>query len=462
LNKKERPRMGFFCQQCGNESPKWMGRCPACGEWNSYVEAPRQPAQPKSHASGPANEPVELVSVSSGDAPRMPTALGEMDRVLGGGLVPGSLVLLGGDPGIGKSTLLLAVADSLARQGRPVLYLSGEESLHQVKLRAERLQVRGEKLFLLAETDLEAVLSHLDALSPSMAIIDSIQTISLDEVSGGPGSIAQVRECALRLMRWAKAKNIPVLIAGHVTKEGNLAGPKLLEHMVDVVLYLEGEPFGSYRILRGVKNRFGSTNEVGVFEMREAGLMEVRDPSMAFLAERNPTSSGSAVVTTMQGTRPLLVEVQALTNPTPYPNPRRTANGVDFNRLLLVVAVLSRRAGLRLADQDIIVNVVGGLKVEEPAADLGIALAIASSLRDIPVKEGTVAFGEVGLSGEVRSVSHGERRLAEAASLGFNRAISPPNLRTSTERFPNLSAISVGTLHEAIKEGLSDRRKASG
>ncbi len=397
---------------------------------------------------------MELAQVSSSDAPRLSSSLKELDRVLGGGIVPGSLVLLGGDPGIGKSTLLLEISGALKTGGKPILYVSGEESLQQVRIRADRLKVPGEGLYLLSEVNLEAILDNLDRLSPALVMIDSIQTLYSDDIPGGAGSVGQVRECTLRLTQWAKAKNIPVFIAGHVTKEGDIAGPKVLEHMVDVVLYLEGEAFGPYRILRSVKNRFGSTNEVGVFQMEEQGLKEVENPSMAFLAERDPQASGSTVVPTLEGTRPLLVEVQALTNPTPYPNPRRIANGVDLGRLLMISAVLSRRAGISLADQDIIVNVVGGLRISEPAADLGIALAIASSYHDAPVREGTVILGEVGLNGELRSVTQGERRLAEAASLGFGGCVYPSRMKVTKGRQPSIELLPVENLREAIKTGL--------
>ena len=446
----------FFCQQCGNETPKWQGRCPACGAWNSVVEAPASPKRKgASRAPGAgSSDPVELAGVVSSDSPRLSSSLRELDRVLGGGIVPGSLVLLGGDPGIGKSTLLLEVSGAVKPEGKSVLYISGEESLHQIRMRADRLGIRGDGLFLLSETNLDSVLSSLDRLSPGLVIIDSIQTLYTEDLNGGAGSVGQVRECTLRLMQWAKEKNTPVFIAGHVTKEGDIAGPRVLEHMVDVVLYLEGEPFGPYRILRSVKNRFGSTNEVGVFQMEEQGLREVDNPSKAFLAERDADATGSAVVPTVEGTRTLMVEIQALTNPTPYPNPRRIANGVDFNRMLMITAVLSRRAGLSLANQDIIVNVVGGLRVEEPAADLGIALAIASSYHDAPVKEGTVILGEVGLNGELRSVSYGEKRLSEAASLGFADCLCPSRMRMSEDRHPAMGLNTVDNLRAAIRAGL--------
>jgi DNA repair protein RadA/Sms len=384
---------------------------------------------------------------------RLPLPLAELNRVLGGGLVAGSLVLISGDPGIGKSTLLLQASASMAHQQSRAVYISGEETVHQVKLRAERLGLAGEGLYLMAETDLEVILSQTEPLSPRLLVIDSIQTVYLAEVEATPGSVSQVRECTLRLMQWAKSSGVPVIITGHVTKEGTIAGPRLLEHIVDAVLYLEGEPFSAYRLLRCVKNRFGSTNEVGVFEMKHSGMVEVLNPSEAFLSHRGEETVGSAVVPTLEGSRPLLVEIQALTTPTSFGLPRRTANGVDFNRLLLVTAVLTKRTGLRLGNQDIMVNVTGGLKVSEPAADLGMALAIASSTRDLGVDPHLAAVGEVGLSGELRAASQLERRLAEAARLGFKRCLIPkvgPKIAPQKD----IEIITASTLREAINKGL--------
>jgi len=400
-----------------------------------------------------SNPPQELSQVATDSSDRLPLPLGELNRVLGGGLVSGSLVLMGGEPGIGKSTLLLQVSALVAQAGGKVAYVSGEETLSQIRLRAERLGVSGERLYLLAETDLNVILSHLEQLAPSLVVIDSIQAVSLPEMDTAAGSVTQVRECTLRLMHWAKPGAVPVFVAGHVTKDGSIAGPRVLEHIVDVVLYLEGEPFSAYRVLRGVKNRFGSTNEVGVFEMKQEGLLEVDNPSKAFLSQRWDEAVGSAVVPTLEGSRPLLVEIQALTTPTAFGLPRRTANGVDFNRLLLITAVLTKRVGLKLGNQDIIVNVTGGLKVGEPAADLGIALAIASSARDVSVDPGLVAAGEVGLSGELRAVSQLDRRVAEAARLGFERCLVP---KTSAQiKAPkNIKLLTAGALREAIKLGL--------
>ena len=444
-------RIVFICQQCGKESLKWLGRCPGCQEWNSFVErAVTTTSQPISSAS----QPQELSQVVALTEDRLPIPLVEFSRVLGGGLVPGSLVLIGGDPGIGKSTLLLQVSALLAQAKGKVVYVSGEETLHQTKLRAERLGVRGEQLYLLSETNLDVILNQIEELQPCLVVVDSIQAVCLPELEAAPGSITQVRECTLRLMHWAKLGAVPVFITGHVTKDGAIAGPRVLEHIVDCVLYLEGEPFSAYRLLRSVKNRFGSTNEVGIFEMKEQGLVEVKNPSQVFLSQRLGEAVGSAVVPTLEGSRPLLVEIQALTNATSFGLPRRTANGVDFGRLLMIAAVLNRRIGLRLANQDIIVNATGGMRIGEPAADLAIALAISSSFRDEGVDPELVAVGEVGLSGELRAVSQLDRRIDEAARLGFKRCLVP-GVSARVSRVPKgIKMIPVSTLREAIKVGL--------
>ena len=450
VSSKGRAQSLFVCQECGRESAKWLGRCPDCGSWNTFLEA--APAPAGGHA--PA-VPVQVWAVPQDGEERLVLGLGEFDRVLGGGLVAGSLVLIGGDPGIGKSTLVLQVAALAARAGgRPVLYVSGEESARQVSMRARRLGLVGAGLYLLAETELEAALKAAEALSPSLLVVDSIQTVYWGGLPQPAGSVVQLRQCALKLLQWAKSTGVPVILVGHVTKEGELAGPKVLEHMVDVVLYLEGERFSSYRVLRGAKNRFGSVAEVGVFEMWGEGMVEVANPSELFLSERAQDGIGSAVVPVMEGSRPLLVEVQALTSPTVAPAPRRTANGLDYNRLVLVAAVLSRRLGLPLANQDIIASVVGGLRVQEPAADLALALAIVSSQRDRPLPADLVAVGEVGLSGELRSVPHLERRLLEAERLGFRRAVLPRSalqrgLRCRLELAP------AATLREAVRLALA-------
>jgi len=401
-------------------------------------------------------EPRPLAALGAAPFHRIKIPIHELDRVLGGGLVPGSLVLIGGDPGIGKSTLVLQTAAALASPEQPVLYVSGEESAQQIKLRADRLGIRGEQLLVLAETNLEEILLAAENVEPGLFIIDSIQTVYMEEISSAAGSVAQVRECTARLMQWAKPRQIPVLIIGHVTKEGTIAGPRVLEHMVDAVLYLEGDRYHQYRILRAVKNRFGSTDEVGVFEMADLGLREVRNPSEAFLEERAGDAAGSTVAVTVEGTRPILVEVQALTTPTSFGLPRRSANGLDTGRLQLLVAVLQKRVGLGLGTQDIFANVVGGLKVVEPAADLAVSLAVASSFKDRPIDSRTVAIGEVGLSGELRSVNQLDRRLNEARRLGFQRIVLP---RTQGERLiPNadgLEIVRAATVAEAIEAAMT-------
>jgi DNA repair protein RadA/Sms len=424
-------RTTFICQQCGAASPGYLGRCPNCGEWNSMVETleeKRAPGETKIAVNGGGTAPVPLARVESTASDRVRVPISELDRVLGGGIVPGSLVLLGGDPGIGKSTLVLQAASALATGDAPVLYVSGEESAQQIKLRADRLQVRSDNLLVLAETDLDRIIAAAEKTLPGLLIVDSIQTVVVDEITSAAGSVSQVRECTARLIQWAKPRQLPVLIVGHVTKEGTIAGPRVLEHMVDAVLYLEGDRYHQYRILRAVKNRFGSTDEVGVFEMADIGLREVRNPSEAFLEERASNAAGSTVAVTMEGSRPILVEVQALTSATAFGLPRRSANGLDTNRLQLLVAVLQKRVGLPLGTQDIYANVVGGLRIAEPAADLAVAIAVASSFKDRLVDPRTVAIGEIGLSGELRSVNQLERRLSEAARLGFKRAIVPAAL----------------------------------
>ncbi|MBM3153742.1 MAG: DNA repair protein RadA [Chloroflexi bacterium] len=453
---KPKTKSAFICQQCGKESPKWLGRCPACQEWNSLVETVVTVTARESTAwlSTEDNAPKELSGLKVERSPRLVFPMSEINRVLGGGSVLGSVALIGGDPGIGKSTLLLQVSAAVADSGDKVVYISGEESSQQLKLRSERLSILGQRLYVLPETDIDIILGRLGEMAPDLVVVDSIQTVHLEELSSAPGSIGQVRECTLRLMRWAKQSSVPVFITGHVTKEGAIAGPKVLEHIVDVVLYLEGEAFSNYRILRSVKNRFGSTNEVGVFEMGGKGLAEVPNPSEVFLASHANGAIGSVVVSTLEGSRPLLVELQALTSLATFGPPRRIATGVDFSRLLLVAAVLTRRAGVNLSNQDIITNVVGGLKVNEPAADLGIALAIASSFKDLQVLPGLVAIGEIGLSGELRNVPNLERRIAEAARLGFKLCLVPktsPKLLAVTN---GVEVIKAGTVAEALHFGL--------
>jgi DNA repair protein RadA/Sms len=403
-----------------------------------------------------ANRAQPLSAVGSAGPERIAVPIQELDRVLGGGLVPGSLVLIGGDPGIGKSTLVLQAAASLAAPGAPVLYVSGEESAQQVKLRADRLGIAGDDLLVLSETDLTELLNAADAHNPGLLIVDSIQTVFVDEISSAAGSVSQVRECTSRLMQWAKPRQTPVLIVGHVTKEGTIAGPRVLEHMVDAVLYLEGDRYHQYRILRAVKNRFGSTDEVGVFEMADAGLREVRNPSEAFLEERTGSAAGSTVAVTVEGTRPILVEVQALTTSSSFGLPRRSANGLDTSRLQLLIAVLQKRVGMSLGSQDVFANVVGGLKVVEPAADLAVALAVASSFKERPIDPRTVAVGEIGLSGELRSVNQLDRRLNEARRLGFSRVVLPPTRgKTGIVGSDGLELIRASSVAEAIEAAIS-------
>ncbi len=449
---RDRKKAVFICQECGYHSPKSLGRCPQCQQWNTMIE--REASPRTSSPAAAVGQPRELPDISTAGSPRIKTPFAELDRVLGGGIVPGSLVLLGGEPGMGKSTLLLQAAALLAKDSGPVLYASGEESEVQIKMRAQRLGLEGKGLYLSSETDLEAILEQALQVRPRLLIVDSIQAVQLTGLGMAPGSLGQVRECAQRLRPWVKERELACFMVGHVTKEGAIAGPHVLEHIVDAVLYLEGEPHSPYRLLRSVKNRFGPTYEVGIFQMGEAGMEEVADPSRAFLQERPEMAIGSAVVPTLEGSRPLLVEVQALTSPTPYGAPRRVANGVDYNRLLMVAAVLSKRLGLPLGSQDIIVNVVGGLKVSEPAADLAMALAMVSSLRDIRIAPGLVAVGEVGLSGELRSVGQIERRLAEAAQMGFKACILPGAAAKRLTATSPLTLHTAATVSEALGAAL--------
>jgi len=450
-------RTRWVCQNCGRTTPRYMGRCPGCGEWNTMVETVESSDQPKRGPSAPLrSQPRRLPEIETEGLDRYPVAMEELARVLGGGLVPGSVTLVGGDPGIGKSTLLLQASDLLAQStGHPVLYVSGEESARQIRMRADRLDITNEDLFVVTETDLEAIHHHAEEIKPHVMIIDSIQTVTCDDLSSSAGSISQVRHAATQFRGWAKSSGVAIFLVGHVTKKGSIAGPKTLEHIVDTVLYLEGERFHAYRLLRSVKNRFGATSEVGVFEMRERGLVEVPNPSEMFLAERMVNAPGSAIAVTMEGTRPLLVEIQALASHSTFGHPRRTANGVDYNRLLLISAVLSRRVGLRIFEQDVFASVVGGLQVQEPAADLAVAVAIASSVRDQPVAADMAVIGEVGLSGEVRTVSQTPSRLREAARLGFKRCLLPRSLR-GTDELPTdgMTIIPVRSVAQAVEKAL--------
>ena len=460
----------YVCQECGRVAASYMGKCPQCGSFNSMVEEVihDEPAAKSTAVRGLTGRsaPRSIGDVSSGAEDRINLPIEEFARVLGGGIVPGSIVLVGGDPGIGKSTLMLQMAMEMAAHKR-VLYVSGEESERQIKMRAVRLatvaksQNNGstkdtsadlpKNLLLVTETNLEIILNHIQEVKPELLIVDSIQTVYLSEMDSSAGSVSQVRECSSQLRELAKTSGISVFVIGHVTKEGNIAGPRVLEHIVDTVLYLEGDRFQAYRLLRSVKNRFGATSEVGVFEMREGGLAEVTNPSEAFLAERMINAAGSAVAVTMEGTRPILVEIQGLTSPTQFGNARRTANGVDFNRLLLITAVLTRRVGLKLSEQDIFVNVVGGLQIDEPAADLAVAVAIASSWRDVSVKADAVLIAEIGLAGELRMPGQMQARLREAQKLGFKTAIVPKALRKGEPYPKGIEIIEVRSLDQALQ-----------
>jgi DNA repair protein RadA/Sms len=449
-------RVRYVCQSCGATALKWTGQCQACGEWNTLVETLVDRRRPGSapRPLTPVSPPQRLTDIEADQVQRLPVAIGELARVLGGGIVPGSVVLVGGDPGIGKSTLLLQASALLAEGDGSVLYVSGEESVHQIKMRADRLGLQQPELYLVSEVSLDQIVAHIEQLHPRLVVVDSIQAIFSEELESAAGSVSQVKACASTLLRLAKASGIPIFLVGHVTKAGAIAGPRVLEHIVDAVLYLEGDRFHAHRLLRSVKNRFGSTHEVGVFEMTEEGMVEVTNPSEAFLAERLPEAAGSAIAVTMEGTRPLLIEIQALASTTSFGLPRRTANGVDFNRLLLLVAVLSKRVGLRLFDQDVFVNVIGGMRINEPAADLALALAIASSFQNAPLPSDLAAVGEVGLSGELRAVSHLSRRLNEAAKLGFSRCIVPATHRQLRQLPAGMEAIPARSLADALSVAL--------
>ncbi len=452
-----KPKIQFVCSECGSSQSKWMGKCPDCGEWNTLQEfVVRAPEKGRPAAvvggNGPVR-PVALPDIPKESMQRLTLSIDELNRVLGGGIVPGGCVLVGGEPGIGKSTILLQMAADVARNIGPVLYVSAEESAHQVGRRAARLGIKDDKLFVLSEIEVEQIVEQIETMQPALVIVDSVQAIYTAGSASASGTVSQVRDCAATLLRTGKQHNIPIFLVGHVTKDGSIAGPKILEHMVDVVLQLEGERFHAYRLLRSVKNRFGSTNEVGIFEMGEGGMVEVTNPSEMFLAERLPNASGSAIAVSLEGTRPLLVEVQALSSHTSFSQPRRTANGVDMTRLLLLSAVLTKRVGLNLSDQDIFINIVGGLHIDEPAADLAIATAIASSYRNKPVAADLAIMGEVGLSGELRSVSQLPRRLNEASKLGFLRALVPRSAlkgKADDSMPKGIEVIGVRTLWDAL------------
>ncbi|WP_080147362.1 DNA repair protein RadA [Marinilactibacillus piezotolerans] len=454
---KKKPTV-FVCQHCGYESPKYLGKCPSCGTWNQMVE---ERVQPKSDSrsrvtiSGKASKAEPITDITIEKEERVKTKLVEFNRVLGGGVVPGSLVLIGGDPGIGKSTLLLQVSAQLNNDGGTVLYVSGEESASQIKMRAERLELRGTDFYLYAETDLSLIQETIESIKPDYVIIDSIQTMHHPEIDSASGSVSQVRESTATLMRLAKMNNIAIFIVGHVTKEGNIAGPRMLEHMVDTVLYFEGERHHTFRILRAVKNRFGSTNEIGIFEMRNGGLEEVLNPSQLFLEERLAGATGSSVVAAMEGTRPVLVEIQSLISPTVFGNAKRTASGLDYSRVSLIMAVLEKRAGLLLQNQDAYLKAAGGVRLDEPAIDLSIAVSIASSYKEKETRATDCFIGEIGLTGEVRRVSKIEQRVNEAAKLGFKRIFVPKN-NLSGWTFPKeIDIIGCSTISEVIKKAFN-------
>lgn len=448
-------RTVFFCNHCGNETPKWQGRCPACGAWNTIEEHTEKPTPGRAKAApvGMSRRPQKLSEVDSDNEIRFTTGMAELDRVLGGGAVLGSLVLVGGAPGIGKSTLLLQICKSLC-QGHRVLYVSGEESERQLKLRADRLGVTSESLYILSETRLSDILAAVEELAPNILIIDSIQTLYNEENESSPGSVSQVKDCTLSMMQLSKSQGLTIFLVGHINKDGNIAGPRVLEHMVDCVLYFEGDQNSSYRLLRAAKNRFGSTNEIGVFEMMDRGLVEVPNPSQMLLSGRPEGASGTCVACVMEGTRPVLAEVQALVSKTMLNAPRRTADGFDFNRAILLLAVTEKRAGMKLSMFDAYINVIGGLHLEEPGADLSVVLAIASSYRDAPIPGDLVAIGEVGLTGEVRSVSHVNQRLGEVRRLGFRKCIIPNGGHEKLEIPEGLEVYKVRNLREAIEIAL--------
>ncbi len=444
----------FECQHCGYISPRYLGKCPNCGSWNSMVEEKiedKSDRRTRTTITGEKMKPTRLIDVVPKKEPRIKTGIAELNRVLGGGVVPGSLVLLGGDPGIGKSTLLLQVSQQLAHTGGKVLYVSGEESAEQIKMRAQRMGVTDEEFYLYAETDMSDIRQAIEALAPDYVVIDSIQTMTQPDISSVAGSVSQVRETTAELLKIAKSNGIAIFIVGHVTKEGSIAGPRMLEHMVDTVLYFEGEKHQNFRILRAVKNRFGSTNEIGIFEMHEDGLHEVANPSQVFLEERLEGASGSAIVVAMEGTRPILVEIQALVTPTMFGNAKRTTTGLDFNRVSLIMAVLEKRAGLLLQNQDAYLKAAGGVKLNEPAIDLAIAMSIASSYKEKGTQATDAFIGEIGLTGEVRRVTAIEERIKEVQKLGFKRVFVPKNNLTSWQPSKGIEVIGVATLEESLK-----------
>lgn len=445
----------YVCQSCGYENPKWLGKCPECMKWNTFVEEIEDKSSKSNHRETfvidkSSQKPVNINSITIKHEERFSSGINELNRVLGGGIVRGSLVLVGGDPGIGKSTLLLQVSESVAQSGKKVLYISGEESESQIKMRAERLNAKSENLYIMAENNLNIIEHNLEGFDPDLIILDSIQTVFTPDIASAPGTVSQIKEGTSRFMRISKKMGISTFVVGHVTKEGSLAGPKIMEHMVDTVLYFEGERYNTYRLIRAVKNRFGSTNELGVFEMSEKGLQELENPSKALILEKPENASGSVIVSTVEGTRPMLLELQALVSPTSFGIPRRTATGIDFNRVNLLLAVLEKRAGMQIQNQDVYLNIVGGIKINEPSMDLGVILAVASGFRNIPISGEVAVTGEVGLTGEIRGVSYIEKRISECRKLGFKKIIIPKSNYEAVKDVKGIEIWPVENVRQAI------------
>lgn len=445
----------YVCQSCGYENPKWLGKCPECMKWNTFVEEIEDKSSKSNHRETfvidkSSQKPVNINSITIKHEERFSSGINELNRVLGGGIVRGSLVLVGGDPGIGKSTLLLQVSESVAQSGKKVLYISGEESESQIKMRAERLNAKSENLYIMAENNLNIIEHNLEGFDPDLIILDSIQTVFTPDIASAPGTVSQIKEGTSRFMRISKKMGISTFVVGHVTKEGSLAGPKIMEHMVDTVLYFEGERYNTYRLIRAVKNRFGSTNELGVFEMSEKGLQELENPSKALISEKPENASGSVIVSTVEGTRPMLLELQALVSPTSFGIPRRTATGIDFNRVNLLLAVLEKRAGMQIQNQDVYLNIVGGIKINEPSMDLGVILAVASGFRNIPISGEVAVTGEVGLTGEIRGVSYIEKRISECRKLGFKKIIIPKSNYEAVKDVNGIEIWPVENVRQAI------------
>ncbi|EQK48858.1 DNA repair protein RadA [[Clostridium] bifermentans ATCC 19299] len=452
----------YVCQECGYENSKWLGKCPECSKWNTFVEEIEEKTSKSNKEvfviDKSSSRPLNINSIETIKEQRFSTCINELDRVLGGGVVKGSLVLVGGDPGIGKSTLLIQVSSNVANSGKKVLYISGEESASQIKMRAQRLGIKSDNLYIFAENNLSIIEAHLESVNPDLIILDSIQTVFSPEITSAPGTVSQIKEGTSRFMKISKKMGISTFVVGHVTKEGALAGPKVLEHMVDTVLYFEGERFNTYRLIRAVKNRFGSTNELGVFEMREVGLVELENPSKILIAEKPKDVAGSIIISTVEGTRPMLLELQALASPTSFGIPKRTATGVDYNRVSLLMAVLEKRVGIQIQNQDIYINVVGGIKINEPSIDLGIVMAIASSFRNIPIDGNVAITGEVGLTGEVRAVSFIEKRIAECKKLGFTKIVIPKSNYEAVKDVKGIDICPVDSVRQAINMVLGGNR----